>query len=53
MSEIYLCPVQTIAGRMYEDPEPPEFCWNEVENEGDLCAEHEDADLDGDDYYND
>ena len=45
---IYYCPVQTFAGRMFEDPEPPGFCWNEVENEGDLCPEHDDGDDDFD-----
>ena len=37
----------------YVDPEPAEYCENEVENEGDLCARHEAddrADADYDDY---
>jgi hypothetical protein len=35
---------------MYEDPEPEEMCENEVENEGDLCGDH-DADARADDDY--
>ena len=28
-------------GSMYIDPEPPTYCDNVVDNEGDYCAEHE------------
>ena len=38
------CPAQTFAGRYYIDPEPPEWCSNEVEQEGDLCDRHNEDD---------
>lgn len=41
---VIYCPVQIRAARMYEDPEPAEYCENEVEDEGDLCPKHEDDD---------
>jgi hypothetical protein len=51
MSEIHYCPAQTFAGRYYIDPEPPEYCETEVEQEGDYCPKHEEQDDDpwGDD----
>ena len=41
MTDPIYCPAQTFAGHYYIDPEPPEWCENEVENEGDYCPEHE------------
>lgn len=38
------CGVQTRAARMYEDPEPAEYCEEEVENEGDVCTKHDEDD---------
>jgi hypothetical protein len=40
----HYCPAQTFAGRMHDDPQPAEFCENEVDNEGDLCPDHEEDD---------
>lgn len=40
MSTAY-CSVEIRAARMYEDPEPAEFCENEVEVEGDVCGFHD------------
>lgn len=37
----FYCPVEVRAARMYEDPEPAEYCENEVENDGDACNQHE------------
>jgi hypothetical protein len=37
----FYCPVEVRAARMHEDPEPAEFCENEVENEGDACSAHD------------
>lgn len=39
---IYYCPVQTHAGSINYGP--PEWCSNEVENEGDLCPQHDEDD---------
>lgn len=39
-AETFTCPVEIRAARMYEDPEPAEFCENEVLEEGEPCAEH-------------
>jgi hypothetical protein len=44
MAEKHYCPAQTFAGRYYIDPEPPEYCEEEVENEGDYCPKHEEQD---------
>ena len=41
VSDPIYCPAQTFAGRYYNDPEPPEYCEAEVENEGDYCPKHE------------
>ena len=46
MSEIYYCPAQTRAPRMYVDPEPGEWCETEVEERGQYCAQHEELDDD-------
>lgn len=35
------CSVETRAASMYVDPEPAEFCENEVETEGDQCGLHD------------
>lgn len=37
----YTCGAMTFPGRRYVDPEPPEYCEEEVEQEGDLCPRHE------------
>jgi hypothetical protein len=42
----YYCGVQTRAARMYEDPEPAEYCEVEVEHEGQMCDAHEAAEYD-------
>lgn len=47
----YYCGVQTRAARMYEDPEPAEYCEVEVEHEGDTCGAHDDDGRDDDDAY--
>jgi hypothetical protein len=39
-AEVFYCPVETRAARMYEDPEPAEYCENEVLVEGEPCKEH-------------
>ncbi|AYN58887.1 hypothetical protein PP634_gp61 [Arthrobacter phage Richie] len=44
MSERHYCPAQTFAGRYHIDPEPPEYCENEVEEEGQHCPAHEEQD---------
>lgn len=52
-AEAFYCGVETRAASMYVDPEPAEFCEEEVENQGDLCTRHEEddrADADYDDY---
>jgi hypothetical protein len=41
---VIYCPAQTFAGRYHIDPQPPEYCDVEVENEGDLCPQHDDDD---------
>lgn len=41
MAEPIYCAAQTRPARMYVDPEPAEYCENEVEHEGDFCAQHE------------
>jgi hypothetical protein len=43
---IYHCPAQTFAGRYHIDPEPPQWCDAEVEEEGAYCAAHEEQDDD-------
>lgn len=40
----HFCPAQTFAGSYYIDPEPPSWCDNEVESEGDYCPVHEEQD---------
>jgi hypothetical protein len=40
----HYCPAQTFAGRRYIDPEPPEYCEAEVEEEGQYCPQHEEQD---------
>ena len=49
----YYCGVQTRAARMYNDPEPAEYCEVEVEHEDDVCARHagDDGPDDDDDAY--
>jgi len=42
----YYCGVQTRAARMYNDPEPAEYCEVEVEHEDDTCGAHDDDDDD-------
>lgn len=42
--ETYYCGVQTRPARMYVDPEPAEYCENEVEHEDETCANHIDDD---------
>lgn len=49
-AEVIYCPSQTRAARMHEDPEPAEFCTNEVQDYGDLCGDH-DADARMEDDY--
>jgi hypothetical protein len=44
MSDTFYCPAQTFAGRRYIDPEPPEYCETEVEEEGQYCPAHEEQD---------
>jgi len=46
--EPFTCGVQTRAASWYVDPEPAEFCENEVPDEGDLCPLHEDDEPDYD-----
>lgn len=41
---VYYCGRMTFAGRMQLDPEPPEWCENLVENEGDVCSVHAEGD---------
>ena len=43
------CTAQTHRGSRYE---PPEFCEEEVENAGDLCARHDEDDRSDADYEN-
>lgn len=43
-AEAFFCGVQTRAARMYEDPEPAEYCENEVDIDGDLCPRHDEED---------
>jgi hypothetical protein len=45
-AETFYCDVEVRAASWHVDPEPAEFCENEVENEGDLCAKHEPEDDD-------
>jgi len=42
--EIFYCPAQTRAPRLYVDPAPAEYCETEVEEAGDYCALHEPGD---------
>ena len=41
------CPAQTFVGNRIE---PPEFCDNEVDDHGDLCQIHEEADRADEEY---
>ena len=38
---VYHCAYVIHPGRMYIDPEPPTYCENVVEGDGNFCAEHE------------
>lgn len=38
---VYHCAFIIHPGSMYVDPEPPTYCDNVVEHDGDFCAEHE------------
>jgi hypothetical protein len=42
----FYCPAQTRAPRLYVDPEPAEWCDREVEELGQYCPDHEEADDD-------
>lgn len=42
--EVFYCDVQTRAASWHVDPEPAEYCEEEVENEGDRCTRHEPED---------
>ena len=42
MSETYHCGIMTRAASLHEDPEPAEWCENEVSEEGEICTRHED-----------
>lgn len=44
--EPIFCPAQTVPARIYVDPEPAEYCENEVEDYGDYCADHDQYDED-------
>lgn len=44
LPEVFYCGVQTRAASWYVDPEPAEYCENEVDVEGDLCARHDQED---------
>ena len=46
--EVFYCPIEVRAARMYEDPEPAELCENEVSVEGTCCNAHDDYDPDED-----
>ena len=39
--EVFTCGVETRAASWYVDPEPAEYCENEVENEGGRCPKHD------------
>ena len=45
-AETIYCPAQTRPARLYVDPEPAEYCTNEVEDYGDYCEEHSYTDAD-------
>ena len=45
-NEMFYCPAQIRAPRMYVDPEPGEYCENEVEELGQYCPQHEELDDD-------
>lgn len=47
--EVFTCGVETRAASWYVDPEPAEYCENEVANEGELCPQHDDDGPDWDD----
>jgi hypothetical protein len=47
-SEIFYCDVQIRAASWYVDPEPAEYCEEEVGYEGSLCSKH---DLDDEPEY--
>jgi len=38
---VYTCAYIIHPGSMYVDPEPPEYCSNIVDREGDFCEEHQ------------
>ena len=38
---VHHCAFMIHPGSMYVDPEPPEYCSNVVDHDGDFCAEHE------------
>ena len=38
---VYTCAYMIHPGSMYVDPEPPTYCDNVVERDGDFCEEHE------------
>ena len=38
--ETIYCPAQVRPARMHQDPEPAEYCENEVEDYGDYCELH-------------
>jgi hypothetical protein len=40
-ADTFYCNVQVRAASWYVDPEPAEYCEEEVENEGDLCPKHD------------
>lgn len=37
----HYCNVEVRPASMHVDPEPAEYCENEVENDGDICSKHE------------
>jgi hypothetical protein len=37
----FTCGVQTFAGNYHVDPQPPEWCEEEVEGEDDNCPKHD------------
>jgi hypothetical protein len=40
-AEVFHCGVLTRNARMYEDPEPAEYCEEEGENDGEPCSKHD------------
>lgn len=49
--EVFTCGVETRAASWYVDPEPAEFCEEEVDEDGALCPRHDD--YDDEDRYSD